>query len=170
MAHGKLSYEAQLMKIFEHVKDKVENQKQYQIIQDEGGEFNPAYSYTVGLTHIHHLPEIALLGFEPKQSNAFLKITAKYLINNPLDFAHEYVLLERAFNLPVYLVKIPQHNSHKHFHLGRKMAEYLQHEQEIFLLVLPDENGLFPWSKGINVKYRKVQSTLMPLKGPGTFH
>ena len=115
----------------------------------------PSISYTVGLS-ARGLPEILLMGIDPRTANILLNAAAEKLIGGEFQ-AQTGAIVNEVANMPL---RVKQLTISQFEHFGRMAmlhGENFSHAVPSFQLVFPDSMGRFPDDPSCDPMMREIQ-------------
>lgn len=126
-----------------------------QSVFEDGEKGIPGISYTVGLS-ARGLPEIILMGVDPRTANILLNAAAEKLIAGVFQAQTGSIVTEVA-NMPL---RVKQLSTTQFSHFGRMAmlhGETFSHAVPAFQLVFPDAMGRFPDDPACDPTMREIQ-------------
>jgi hypothetical protein len=122
-----------------------------------GEKGKPGFSYTIGLFHSFHFPELIIFGLAPKVAHGILDLAAKAAAShNPIPLDQPSDRLINGFVCEFR--KVP-HSEYGNYVLSANWY-YDDEEFPLYQLVWPSEEGLFPWHADATSAFRAEQPIL----------
>lgn len=142
------------------IEDSIENYG-FAVMGVGGNSREPMFSYTVGLTQTHGLPEVLVFGLSPKIAHQILWAVVLEMKNHKLksDEFEGFVSTESA-NFPLVIKQVGQDRVASYVYQGHYWAERHGVTLEYMQLVMTDKHGKFPWDEGYDPTMKPKQPEL----------
>lgn len=128
------------------------------VITVAGGENEPPFAYTIGMTETDKHPEILVFGLPQSVAQYILNAVAER-VRKGHRLADGDVLNQIA-NVPCAIKSISRGAASFYTFQALYRYEKAAVQPEFVQLVLPDRNGRFPWDDGYSKDMAKVQPEL----------
>ena len=133
----------------------------WHILNIEGDDEGPPYSFSVGFYHTLHHPEILIIGI-PHETAVELLNTFGLLIKRGAKFKIGDQSLEIIQELPLAFTDVPTDCFREY--LGYAVWFYQSVDFPVLQCVWPDKAGLFPWEAGYDNRLSQRQPVLADLE------
>ncbi|MDW9481365.1 DUF4262 domain-containing protein [Sinorhizobium meliloti] len=125
------------------------------------GDGNPPYSYTDGLSYARKdkFPELVMACFEPQLMQTLLNDAVAAMKSGDLQLGGPRFYDRLIQDFDVAIVPIRHQNS--------TSLLPLPEDAEVYLIVLPDSGGLFPWDERCDPSFRRQLAGFDCIAYPG---
>lgn len=128
-----------------------------------GGQGEPAFSYSMGLSTKFDHPEIAIVGFDPELCRQIINEAASLVRDHGVQFRAPVLASGVIRDFDVAFRPVTAASSREKCRAGRTILETTDYP--LVQLFFPDPEGYFPWQRKCDRKYAKFQTGFFKLEG-----
>lgn len=139
------------------------DQHGWAVVNVEGDDSQPTYSYSVGLTKAFNHPEVIAFGLAPDVLQQIVNTIGREVKGGRQFSENETSDLVLTGYTCAFRKVAPAAESN----YMPAVTEYYGHEVPALHCIWPDREGRFPWQRGTSAEYRKLQPMLA--EGPEAF-